>query len=61
MEFEDLFDGMLGDWDTERVSLKLREGTKPNHGRPFPTPKVPKKTLKKELDSLLEVLKWHLV
>ena len=24
-EFEDLFDGTLGDWDTEPVSLKLKE------------------------------------
>ena len=46
-EFEDLFDGTLGDWDTEHVSFKLREGAKPYHGRPFPTPKVHKETLKK--------------
>jgi hypothetical protein len=42
IEFEDLFDGMLGDWDTESASLKLREGVKPHHGRPFLTPKVHK-------------------
>ena len=34
-EFEDLFDGTLSDWDTEPVSLKLKEGAKPCHGRPF--------------------------
>ena len=27
-EFKDLFDGTLGDWDTELVSLKLKEGAK---------------------------------
>ena len=27
-DFKDLFDGRLGDWDTEPVSLKLKEGTK---------------------------------
>ena len=52
---------MLGDWDTEPVSLRLREGAKPFHGRPFPTPKVHKETLKEELDRLcvLGVLKWQ--
>ena len=39
-KFEDLFDGTLGDWDTEPVSLNLKEGAKPYHDRPFPTPKV---------------------
>ncbi len=38
-EFEELFDGTLGDWDCEPVSLQLREGAKPCHGRPFPIPK----------------------
>jgi hypothetical protein len=46
-EFQDCFNGILGDWDTEPVSLKLREGAKPYHGRPFPTPKVNKEMLKK--------------
>jgi hypothetical protein len=36
-EFEDLFDGTLGDWDTEPVSLKLKEGARPSHGRPYST------------------------
>ena len=38
-EFEELFDGTLGDWECEPVSLKLRERAKPHHGRPFPIPK----------------------
>ncbi len=42
-EFEDLFDETLGGWDIEPVSLKLKEGAKPYHGRPFPTPKAHKK------------------
>ena len=60
-KFEDLFDGTLGDWDTEPVSLKLKEGAKPYHGRPFPTPKAHKETLKKEVQRLCElgVLKWQ--
>ena len=60
-EFEDLFDGTLGDWDTEPVSLKLKAGAKPYHGRPFPTPKAHKETFKKEVQRLCElgVLKWQ--
>ncbi len=59
-KFEDLFDGTLGDWDTEPVSLKLKEGAKPYHSRPFPTPKAHKETLKKEVQRLCElgILKW---
>jgi len=49
-EFKDLFDGALGDWDTELVSLKLKEGPKPYHGGLFQlensTRKPPKKRLR---------------
>ncbi len=54
-EFEDLFDGTLGDWKTEPVSFELKEGTKPYHGRPYPVPKVHKETLTKELNRLCEL------
>ena len=30
-EFEDLFDGTLGDWNTEPVSFELKSGAKPYH------------------------------
>jgi len=60
-EFEDLFDRTLGDWDTKPVSLKRKEGAKPYHVRPFPTPKVHQSTLRKEVERLckLGVLKWQ--
>ncbi len=60
-EFKDIFDGTLGDWDTEPVSLKLKEGAKTYHGRPYLTPKVHQPTLKKEVNRLcqLGVLKWQ--
>jgi hypothetical protein len=60
-EFEDLLDRTLGDWDTEPVSLKLKEGAKPYHGRPFPTPQVHQPTLMKVVERLckLGVLKWQ--
>jgi hypothetical protein len=53
-EFEDLFDGTLGEWNTEPVHLELKEGAKPFHGRPFPVPKIHKNTLIKELNRLCE-------
>ncbi len=43
-KFKDLFDGTLGNYYTEPVSLKLKEGAKPYHGKPFPTPKAHKKS-----------------
>ena len=54
-EFEDLFDGTLGEWNTEPVHLELKEGAKPFHGRPFPVPKIHKNTLIKELNRLCEL------
>jgi hypothetical protein len=54
-KFEDLFDVTLGDWDTEPVSLKVKEGTKQYHGMPFPSPKSHKETLKKEVERLCEL------
>jgi len=47
--FENLFDGTLDDWDAEPVSLKLKEGATPYHGRSFPTPNFNHDTLKKRL------------
>ena len=54
-EFEDLFDGTLGDWDTEPASFELKEGVKPYHGRVFPIPKVHKKTIMNEIKRLIEI------
>ena len=60
-EFEDLFNGTIGDGDIELVSLKLKEGAKPYHGRPFPTLIAHKETLKKEVQQLCELglMKWQ--
>ena len=60
-KFEDLFDGTLGDWNTETVSLKLMGGAKPYHDRPFSSPKDHKETLKNEGQRLCElgVPKWQ--
>ncbi len=57
-EYEELFDGTLGDWNTEPVSFELKEGAKPYHGRPFPVPKSRKETIMKELNRLCELEGW---
>ena len=46
-EDEELFDRTLGVWDCNPVSLQLKEGAPPYHGRPFPIPKKHVETLKK--------------
>jgi hypothetical protein len=60
-EFEDLFDGTLGDWDTEPVSFQLKEGSTPYHGRAYPIPPKQKATVKTEVKRLCEigVLEWQ--
>ena len=54
-EFETLFDGTLGDWDTEPIHLRLKPGATPFHGRPFPIPRIHLETLKKEVRRLEEI------
>ena len=60
-EFKELFNGTLGDWDCNPVSLQLKEGAQPYHGRPFLIPKMHVEVLKKEIQRLcnLVVLKWQ--
>jgi hypothetical protein len=55
LEFEELFDGTLGDWDTEHVSFQLQPGATPYKGRPFPVPKIHKETLLKEIERLCKL------
>ena len=55
VEYEELFDGTLGDFKTVPVSLKLNKGAAPYHGRPFPIPHVHLDVLKKEVERLCEV------
>lgn len=39
MEFEEFFDRILSNWDTELITFKLKEGMKPYQGKVFPIPK----------------------
>jgi hypothetical protein len=38
LNYESLFDGTLGDWNMPPVSIELKDGAKPYHGRPYPIP-----------------------
>ena len=49
-DFEELFNGTLGDWDCQPVSLQLKDGAQPYHDRPFPIPKKPVETTKKKYE-----------
>jgi hypothetical protein len=55
LEYESLFDGTLGDWNRPPVSIELKEGATPYHGRPYPIPQIHKATLMKEIDRLVSI------
>jgi hypothetical protein len=62
LEFEDLFDGTLGIWDTEPVHLELKDDAKLYHGKPYPVPKAHKETLMKEIQRMCDIgilLAWQ--
>ena len=60
-EFEQLFDGTLGEWNLPPVSVQLKEGVKPFHGRSYPISKFHKAAFMKEIDWLVSigVMKWQ--
>jgi hypothetical protein len=60
LRYEDPFDGALGTWNGPETDVKLRKDAMPHSARPFPAPHVHEKTLKVEIDRLVElgVLKW---
>ena len=54
-KYEHLFDGTLGTWNNKPYNIKLKEGAKPYHSRPFPIPQIHERTLKVELDRLVKL------
>jgi hypothetical protein len=40
LKYKELFDGTLRDWKLLPVSIELKDGAKPYHGRPYPIPKI---------------------
>ena len=54
-EFEELFDGTLGDWDTEPVDFELKEDAKPHSARYYPMARIHKETFKTEIKRLVKL------
>ena len=54
-KYSSLFDGSLGTWKNEEVSIELKEGITPYHAKPFPIPKAYEQQLKLEVERLCEI------
>ena len=52
-KYEELFDGTLGDFQTDPVGFDLNLGAKAYHGRAFPVPHAQKAVFKKEVERLV--------
>jgi len=53
-KFNDLFDGSLGTWKGEKLSIEVKEEARPYYARAFPIPKSREEGLKKEINWLCE-------
>ena len=53
-DFEDFFDGTMGDWDTELINLELKPDYKPFDCKFNPLPRINKETFGKEVKTLRE-------
>ena len=54
-KFEHLFDGTLGNWNTDPVDLELKDpDCKPYHAKPYPVPHSQERKLREEIDRLIE-------
>ena len=52
LNYEELFDGTLGDFQTKPVKFNLQSGATPYHGRSYPIPHSQLRQFRKELDRL---------
>ena len=50
-----MFDDTLGDYTGTQYRIELLEGAQPFHAKPFPIPKVYEKTLKIEVNKLVDI------
>ena len=48
VDFKDLFDDTLLDWDTEPVDIELNPNSKPFHFKYYPLPRINKEAFCKE-------------
>ena len=52
---ESMFDGTLGTYTGSKYKIELQEGAKPYHAKAFPIPRIHEKTLKKEVNRLVDI------
>ena len=55
MKYESIFDGGLGEWNTDPVDFELKEGEQPHSQGHYPVPHIHKETFKKELKRLVKL------
>ena len=55
LNFEGLFDGSLGEWQTKPVSVEIKPNVTPYHAKPFGIPQIHMDTVKKEVERLVEL------
>ena len=54
-KYEELFDGTLGDFDTDPVKFNLQLGAKPYHGKPCPVPHSQEAVFRREVERLCQI------
>ena len=52
---ENIFDGTLGNYTHIEYRIELLEGAQPYHAKPFPIPKTHEKTIKIEVNILVNI------
>jgi transposase InsO family protein len=55
IEYEDLFDGTLGNWKNEQLDIELKPGVTPYHARCFPIPRAHEAILRNEVERLVKL------
>ena len=53
-DFEELFDGNLGDWDTDPVEQEINSGSELFNSKYYPVPRINKENFHKELKRLVK-------
>ena len=54
-KYKPLFDGTLGTWNIDPVSIEIKEGSKPYHGKAYPVPHVYDRLLREEVERLMRI------
>src|SRR5210317_355464 len=57
-KYQDLFDGSLGEWQTQPIKIESKPEAKPYHARPYPVPQSQEQKLKNEVERLC---KWGIL